>query len=195
MQVKQYLQKSLHVIYAIDCTHSTIVIVKLIFIRSRIFMVKIFLAASLLCCTLVAQAKPAFTGTNFSGLYDCKGSNELVGSYQVTVKLKLNRISSYAKFGAYDMITETDNSVTYRGQAVANGNRLALSYKLTEGKYVEYTTGIAEMKRISKNRWSFRNLYYEPDDSGGNYGEEDCVMQAASVAKTSSKSPKSIKKS
>jgi hypothetical protein len=146
-------------------------------------MVKIFMAAALFSCTLVAHAKPAFTGTNFSGLYDSKGNNELVGNYQVTVKLKLNRISSNGKFGAYDMITETDNSVTYRGQAVAHGNRLALTYKLTEGKYVEYTTGIAEMKRVSKNRWSFRNLYYEPDDSGGNYGEEDCVMQAVSTVK------------
>lgn len=138
----------------------------------------------------LAQAKPAFTGNNFSGLYNCKGSNELVGSYQVTIRLKLNRISSYGKFGAYDFSTETDNAVTYRGQAVANGNRLALSYKMSEGKYVEYSTGIAEMKKLSRGRWSFRNMYYEPDDSGGNYGQEDCVMQASSLIKPAIKSNK-----
>ncbi len=153
-------------------------------------MIKIFLATTLLAFVGVAQAKPAFTGINFSGVYDCKGSNELVGSYQVTIKLKLNRISSYGKFGAYDFSTQTDNAVTYRGQAAANGNRLALSYKMSEGKYAEYTTGIAEMKKLSRGRWSFRNLYYEPDDSGGNYGEEDCVMQASSVMKPASKTTK-----
>jgi len=115
-------------------------------VRSPYFMIKFFLATTLLTFVCVAQAKPAFTGINFSGVYDCKGSNELVGSYQVTIKLKLNRISSYGKFGAYDFTTQTDNAVTYRGQAAANGNRLALSYKMSEGKYAEITTGIAEMK-------------------------------------------------
>ncbi|OYY49790.1 MAG: hypothetical protein B7X95_09960 [Methylophilaceae bacterium 17-44-8] len=158
-------------------------------------MVKILFAFGLLTCVAVAQAKPAFTGINFSGRYDCKGNNELVGDYQVTVKFKLNRISSFGKFGAYDFSTETDNAVTYRGQAVANGFRLALSYKLTEGKYVEYTTGIAEMKKLSRGRWSFRNLYYEPDDNGGNYGQEDCVMQLSSVIKPASKPTKSKQKS
>lgn len=153
-------------------------------------MIKIFLATALLAFISVAQAKPAFTGINFSGVYECKGSNELVGSYQVTIKLKLNRISSYGKFGAYDFSTETDNAVTYRGQAVANGNRLALSYKMSEGKYAEITTGIAEMKKLSRGRWSFRNLYYEPDDSGGNYGQEDCVMQASYVMKPKSQTTK-----
>lgn len=150
-------------------------------------MVKILLSAALMAVMSLAQAKPAFTGINFSGIYDCKGSNELVGNYQVTIKLKLNRISSYGKFGAYDFSTETDNAVTYRGQAVANGNRLALSYKMSDGKYAEYTTGIAEMKKLSRGRWSFSNLYYEPDDSGGNYGKEDCVMQFASVIKPATK--------
>lgn len=150
-------------------------------------MVKILLSAALMAVVSVAQAKPAFTGINFSGIYDCKGSNELVGNYQVTIKLKLNRISSYGKFGAYDFSTETDNAVTYRGQAVANGNRLALSYKMSDGKYAEYTTGIAEMKKLSRGRWSFSNLYYEPDDSGGNYGKEDCVMQLSSVIKPATK--------
>jgi hypothetical protein len=158
-------------------------------------MVKILLAASLLVSAMVAHAKPAFTGINFSGIYDCKGNNELVGNYQVTVKLKLNRISSYGKFGAYDFSTETDNAVTYRGQAVANGYRLALSYKLTEGKYVEYSTGIAEMKKLKRGRWSFRNLYYEPDDNGGNYGQEDCIMQLSSVIKPASKTTKIKQKS
>lgn len=136
-----------------------------------------------------AQAKPAFTGINFSGTYACKGNNEQVGDYEVTAVLKLNRVSSYAKFGAYDFSTETDNASTYKGQAVADGLRLALSYTLTEGRNVEYSTGIAEMKKTKGNVWSFRNQYYEPDDSGGNYGFEYCVMKPTALVKTAKAVP------
>ena len=141
-----------------------------------------------------AQAKPVFTGVNFSGTYACKGNNEQVGDYEVTAVLKLNRVSSYAKFGAYDFSTETDNASTYKGQAVADGNRLALSYTLTEGRNVEYSTGIAEMKKIKGNIWSFRNQYYEPDDSGGNYGFEYCVMRSAAAVKAVAKPATSKRK-
>lgn len=141
-----------------------------------------------------AQAKPAFTGINFSGTYACKGNNEQIGDYDVTAVLKLNRVSSYGKFGAYDFSTETDNASTYKGQAVADGLRLALSYTLTEGRSVEYSTGIAEMKKAKGNVWSFRNQYYEPDDSGGNYGFEYCVMKPAAPVKATAKAVPAKKK-
>lgn len=135
-----------------------------------------------------AFAAPKFTGQNFSGEYVCKGSNDVVGEYEVFVTLKLNRISSYGKFGVYDFSTETENNVVYFGQAVANGNRLALTFKLSEARHAEYSTGIGEFKPIGRNRWAFQNTYYEPDDSGGNYGTEYCSMKkSATVAKTTSK--------
>ena len=131
----------------------------------------------------LAQAKPAFTGQNFSGIYACRGVNEQVGNYEVTVTLKLNRVSSYGNFGAYLYEVETVNSVVYSGQAVADGNRLALSFQLTDSHNAEHSTGIATMKRNDEGRWSFRKLYYEPDDSGGNYGSEYCVMQFTKAEK------------
>lgn len=135
-----------------------------------------------------AFAVPKFTGQNYSGEYVCKGSNDIVGEYEVFVTLKLNRISSYGKFGVYDFSTETENNVVYFGQAVANGNRMALTFKLSEAKHAEYSTGIGEFRSIGKNRWAFRNQYYEPDDSGGNYGSEDCAMKrAVMIAKPSTK--------
>lgn len=135
-----------------------------------------------------AFAAPKFTGQNYSGEYACKGSNDVVGEYEVFVTLKLNRISSYGKFGVYDFSTETENNVVYFGQAVANGNRMALTFKLSEARHAEYSTGIGEFRSIGKNRWAFRNQYYEPDDSGGNYGSEDCAMKrAVMVAKRSTK--------
>ncbi|HEY3300556.1 MAG TPA: hypothetical protein VGJ90_07260 [Methylophilaceae bacterium] len=158
-----------------------------VILKSCGFCVVGFIGAMTLVNT--AQAKPAFTGINFSGTYACKGNNEQVGDYEVTAVLKLNRVSSYAKFGAYDFSTETDNASTYKGQAVADGLRLALSYTLTEGRNVEYSTGIAEMKKTKGNVWSFRNQYYEPDDSGGNYGFEYCVMKPTAAVKTAKALP------
>lgn len=124
-----------------------------------------------------AFAAPKFTGQNYSGEYVCKGSNDVVGEYEVFVTLKLNRISSYGNFGVYDFNTETENNVVYFGQAVANGNRMALTFKLSEARHAEYSTGIGEFKAIGKRRWAFQNSYYEPDDSGGNYGTEYCAMK------------------
>ena len=123
------------------------------------------------------QAKDQFVGSNFSGVYSCKGTNNKVGEYEVVATLKLNRISSHGEFGVYDFNTETENSLVYRGQAIANGNRLALTFNLTDGRNAEYSTGIAEIQKISSTRWAYNNHYYEPDESGGDYGSEHCVMQ------------------
>jgi hypothetical protein len=131
-----------------------------------------------------------FTGQNFSGEYVCKGKNESVGDYEVFVTLKLNKISSNGKFGVYDFSTETLNNVTYYGQAVANGNRMALTFKLSDARNVEFSTGVGEFKKIGNRRWGFNNTYYEPDDSGGNYGTEYCAMKKPFLPPT-----KTVKKS
>jgi len=139
-------------------------------------MKKIILMLAMLGLTSMAQARPAFVGENYSGVYSCRGVNELVGDYEVTVTLKLNRASSYGTFGAYLYEVETANSVVYSGQVAADGNRLAMGFHFPEGHNTEFSTGIATIKRNAQGRWSFRKLYYEPDDSGGNYGSEYCVM-------------------
>lgn len=123
------------------------------------------------------EAPPKFTGTNYSGSYLCKGSNLSVGEYEVNVELKLNVYNSHDKIGVYDFTTETENRFVYLGQAVTNGTQMALTFKLKEAKHAEFSTGSAEFKKLPNRRWSFKNNYYEPDDSGGNYGSETCVMQ------------------
>ena len=133
--------------------------------------------------TGLAQAKPGFTGPNYSGVYDCTGVNEQVGDYEVTVTLKLNRVSSYGKFGAYQFQAETVNSTIYNGQAAANGNQIAISFDFADKRNVEHSIGVAIMKKTAKGLWSFRRQYYEPDDNGGNYGTEYCVIDLAKSAK------------
>lgn len=135
----------------------------------------------------LVQAKPAFTGVNYSGEYLCKGTNDQVGDYELVARLKLNKVSSYGTFGAYSYETETENSVVYTGQAAADGNRIAVSFNLTEAHGVEHSTGIATMKKNELGRWTFKRLYYESDDNGGIYGTENCVMKAA-IKKTKKKS-------
>lgn len=123
------------------------------------------------------SAKPNFQGNNYSGIYNCKGSNVSVGDYEVFVTLKLNKLNSHGKFGVYDLITATENNVAYQGQAITTGTKLALTFKLSDANQADYSTGLGEFKKLSKGRWQFMNDYYEPDDTGGNYGHEVCTMK------------------
>ncbi|MDP1522041.1 hypothetical protein [Methylotenera sp.] len=124
-----------------------------------------------------AEAKPIFTGADYSGVYACKGSNSKVGNYEVQATLTLNRSISQGAYGVYDFNTETENSLVYRGQAIANGYKLALTFNLLDGLRAEFSTGIADVKRVSSTRWAYTNHYYEPNSSGGDYGTEYCVMK------------------
>ena len=123
------------------------------------------------------EAKEQFFGANFSGVYACKGNNNKVGEYDVVATLKLNSNSSHGVFGVYDFSTETENALVYKGQAIANGFKFAMTFNLLDGRSTEYSTGIAEIKKLSNNRWAYTNHYYELDENGGDYGSEYCVMQ------------------
>ena len=157
--------------------------------KKVVAVLSISLFAGLFANTASSATKPAFTSQNYSGAYSCKGSNESIGDYEVTATLKLKRLSSYAKFGTYDFLTETANSVVYIGQAVADGSRLALTYRLSDKQNTNFTTGISEMKRNSQGQWTFHNYYYESDDTGGNYGHEFCVMKTPSIVAKPVKKP------
>lgn len=137
----------------------------------------VILLLSLCACNLAYAQLPPFTGTNYSGTYLCKGENQKIGSYQVSVTLRLNLVTSHRKFGAYEYTAETENAVKFYGNAVIVGNQLAASYYLdTVKRKGEPTTALATIKRVSAGRWSFLSSYFEPDDFGGNYGTENCMM-------------------
>ncbi len=145
-------------------------------------MKRIVLLAAMLAVTGTVQAKPAFTGNNYSGVYNCKGANDQVGDYEVTVTLRLNRASSYGKFGAYEYQTETVNSTVYRGLAAARGNQISISFEFNDRGVVEHSIGVATMQK-TRGLWNFRKYYYEPDANGGNYGNEYCIIDRAKTAK------------
>lgn len=127
-------------------------------------------------------------GTDYSGEYLCKGNNITVGDYEVTIYLKKNRRNSTSQISVYDLATHTENKQSYTGQAITRGRQVAMTFKLSDAKYAEFSTGLGQFTRVSKNIWSFKNDYYEPDDTGGNYGHETCTlkpMQAPSAIKPS----------
>lgn len=151
--------------------------------RSLIVLIATLSFISPVWAAQTKQEQP-FTGPNYSGTYTCKGENQKVGNYRINVTLRLNLVSSHQKFGAYEYTAETENSVKFYGNAVAVGSQLAASYYLDTLKRSkdEPTTALATIKREPGRRWSFRSAYFEPDDFGGNYGTEVCVMDKPKAA-------------
>ena len=123
------------------------------------------------------QAKPGFTGQDFSGVYDCTGDDAHEGKYKGTVTLTLNRNQSVGQYGAYDFKLEVPDFGVYLGEAAADGHNMALHFALTDQKTRDYGTGIATVRMNKQGRLSFRKFYYEPEYKGGNHGTEDCVRR------------------
>jgi len=140
-------------------------------------MKKLASIVAALMFTGVAQAKPAFTGQDFSGIYDCIGDDAHEGKYQGTVTMTLNREQSLGQYGAYAFKLETPDFGVYLGEAAADGNKVAMHFALDEANTLDHGTGIATIKKNKQGRLSFRKFYYEPEYKGGNYGMEDCVKR------------------
>jgi len=124
-----------------------------------------------------AFAAQAFTGQDYSGMYDCTGNDSHEGPYKGTVTMTLDRKQSTGNYGAYQFKLEVPGFGTYLGQAAAEGDKVAMHFALTDPKTRDYGTGIATMKKDRNGRWSFHKYYYEPEFKGGNYGMEDCVLR------------------
>lgn len=124
-----------------------------------------------------AVAKPAFSGSDFSGVYDCKGDDSHEGKYSGTVTLQLVPSQSLNQYGAYKFKLEVPEYGVYLGQAAASGAQMAMHFALTDQSTKDYGTGIASFKKNKAGKWSFSKFYYEPDFKGGNYGTEECAQR------------------
>jgi len=142
-----------------------------------------------LLSTFHSVAAPAkFYGTDYSGVYSCKGSNAKVGDYELTVTFSLNKANSSGNIGNYDLSVQTENPTAYTGQATVKGNDMALTIKFVDGNKHTYSTGLAKFKRIyvEERRFSYRSEYYESDtkananpdaEKPGNFGSEECIQK------------------
>jgi hypothetical protein len=121
-------------------------------------------------CLATTESEP-----DYSGRYVCNGENSRVGEYHFAMLLKKNKVGSNEEFAVYDITAETENATNYYGHAIVIGNRLALTFRLSSGKAVIASTGLATMRATTKNDWSFVTRYFEPND-GGVYGTDDCKL-------------------
>ncbi len=140
-------------------------------------MKKLFIFLCLLSAASVSNAKPAFTGHDFSGIYDCKGDDSHEGKYTGIVTMELVPSQSVNNYGAYKFKLDVPNYGTYSGQAAAHGNNVAMHFALADQSTKDYGTGIANFKKNKAGQWSFSKFYYEPEFKGGNYGTEECTRR------------------
>jgi len=123
------------------------------------------------------QAQPAFTGTDYSGIYECKGDDTKEGAYKGVVTMKLKPEHSFATYASYDFKLEVPGYGTYLGEAAANGNQFAMHFALTDPATKDFGTGVATIKKNKQGKFAFHKFYYEPEFKGGNTGTEDCVIK------------------
>ena len=119
----------------------------------------------------------AFTGRDYSGVYACTGNDAHEGKYTGTVTMTLDRAQSTGRYGAYRFKLEVPGFGAYLGQAVAEGDRLAIYFALADTYTEDYGTGIATIRKGKNGKFSFNKFYYEPEYKGGNNGTETCVQQ------------------
>ena len=123
------------------------------------------------------HAAPAFTGQDYSGVYDCTGSDAHEGPYTGTVTMALNRQQSVGNNGAYAFKLDVPGYGAYLGEAATAGNKMAVHFALKDQTTKDYGTGIATFSKDKKGRMGFHKYYYEPEFKGGNDGTEDCVLR------------------
>ena len=136
----------------------------------------LLMLATLLSANTVFAA-PAFTGQDYSGVYDCTGNDAHEGPYTGTVTMTLNRKQSTGDNGAYQFKLEVPGYGAYLGEAAAEGDKIAIHFALKDQATKDYGTGIATVRKDKNGRWSFHKYYYEPEFKGGNFGTEDCVQR------------------
>lgn len=127
--------------------------------------------------SITAYAKPAFTGPDFSGQYECTGMDDHEGKYTGKVTLQLVASQSMGNYGAYNFKLDVPGFGSYPGHAAANGTQMAIHFALTNPSTKDYGTGIANFSKNKDGKWVFHKYYYEPEFKSGNFGEEDCVQR------------------
>ena len=126
---------------------------------------------------LSASAQSAFTGTNFSGIYDCTGQDNSEGAYTGKVTIHLVKEKSAGEYGAYQFKLEVPGFGAYPGHAAARKNNMAIYFANTDASTKDFGTGIANFSKNKTGKWSFKKFYYEPEFKGGNFGIETCTAR------------------
>ncbi|RON10537.1 hypothetical protein BK659_03235 [Pseudomonas brassicacearum] len=140
-------------------------------------MIKKIVASIAFISAPALAAQPPFTGTDYSGHYECTGMDSHIGEFKGVVDMKLNPEQSTGEYGAYRFtLTLTDNS-RYDGFAAAYLKSLAIYFAHTDPTLKDYGVGIANVSSTPDGKVSFTKYYYGPEYEGGGHGMETCVRR------------------
>ncbi|MFT3930351.1 MAG: hypothetical protein QM709_08660 [Spongiibacteraceae bacterium] len=137
---------------------------------------KKLVAAALFVGSMQANAG-TFTGTDFSGSYDCTGNDQHDGKFKGTITLQLVRAQSNGEYGSYNLTFEAEGFGGYTGYAAAHGTHMALQFANKDLSTKDYGNSIVTFSKTKSDKWQFESFYYEPEYYGGNFGSETCVMR------------------
>lgn len=139
---------------------------------------KIFAIAAVALSSSFAFAEPAvFTGTDFSGTYNCTGNDQHDGKFTGAITLTLVPTQSTGEYGSYSLKFEAVGFGGYTGYAAARGNNMALYFANTDASTKDFGNSIVTLRKNKNDKWQFESFYYEPEYYGGNYGTEFCEMR------------------
>jgi hypothetical protein len=127
--------------------------------------------------SVIAHAQTPFNGTDFSGIYDCKGQDNSEGAYTGKVTISLVKEKSTGEYGAYKFKLEVPGFGAYPGHAAARDNNMAIYFANTDLSTRDFGTGIANFAKDKSGKWFFKKFYYEPEFKGGNFGIETCTSR------------------
>ena len=139
----------------------------------------VFILISAILTSTALLARPAFTGKDYSGVYQCTGNDTKEGAYTGVVTMKLKPEHSFATYASYDFKLEVPGYGTYLGEAAANENQFAMHFALIDPTTKDFGTGVATIKKNKQGKLAFHKFYFEPEFKGGNTGNEDCVLKAS----------------
>ena len=122
-----------------------------------------------------AQAPAAFTGTDYSGRYECIGKDSHIGGFKGVVDMTLNAEQSTGKYGAYNFVLTLEDKSRYDGFAAGTSDSLAIYFAHTDPSLKAYGVGVAQVVSTPEGKVSFTKYYYGPEYSGGGHGMEHCV--------------------
>lgn len=133
-------------------------------------------ALCLLSAFGVVNAKSNFSGPNLSGTYSCEGDDAHEGKYTAKVTLQLIPEQSIDQNGAYSFQFDVPGYGAYPGHVATQGTTAAIYFANTDPSTKDFGTGIANFKKNSKGKWTFKKYYYQPQYKGGNHGFETCTQ-------------------
>lgn len=122
-----------------------------------------------------AQAPAPFTGTDYSGRYECTGTDSHIGEYRGVVDMTIDDKQSTGKYAAYTFtLTLSDNSL-YKGFAAGTSDSVAMYFAHTDPTSKDYGVGSAQFVPTPEGKVSFIKYFYGPDYEGGGHGMEYCL--------------------